>query len=177
MVRGPWKHKLSDVNEQEGTATCANCGSVRVCQNPANGSWVCEPGLRAAQRNYRRRRYKDDPEYRDQLLKASHQWVRDNPERRAVQSRRQHLKARYKMTPEEYDCRLKNQGGVCVICKNPPAKGQRLAVDHDHACCSGAKTCGKCIRGLLCHKCNRALGILEKYLVAALAYVTMKTLG
>jgi hypothetical protein len=33
-----------------------------------------------------------------------------------------------------------------------------LAVDHDHNCCPSKKTCGKCIRGLLCMDCNRGLG-------------------
>jgi len=173
MVRGPWKHKLSNINEQASIAICTNCGPVMVCRNPANGSWICEPGLRAAQRNYRRKKYKNDPEYRDQLLKASHQWQRDNPERTAIHKRRQHLKASYKLAPEAYDRMLEERGGVCAICKNPPAKG-RLAVDHDHSCCPGMKTCGKCIRGLLCHKCNRALGVLEKHLSAAIAYVTTK---
>lgn len=171
MVRGPWKHKLSDVNERDGTATCANCGQVKICQNSANGSWVCEPGLRAAQRDYQRKRYKDDPEYRSRNNKASNQWFKENPERHAVHHRRQHLKSRYKWTPEDYDRMFESQGGLCAVCKQPPPDGNRLAVDHDHDCCPGEKTCGKCIRGLLCHKCNRALGILEKHLSTALAYV------
>lgn len=31
-------------------------------------------------------------------------------------------------------------------------------VDHDHGCCPGAYTCGRCIRGALCQPCNRGLG-------------------
>ena len=54
------------------------------------------------------------------------------------------------LTLEEYDQLLSSQGGVCAICKTPPKPGgRRLNVDHDH------KT-GK-VRGLLCHRCNRAL--------------------
>lgn len=35
-----------------------------------------------------------------------------------------------------------------------------LVVDHDHACCPGATSCGLCIRGLLCTQCNCAAGLL-----------------
>lgn len=59
---------------------------------------------------------------------------------------------------------------VCAICeadltKQTPDFKKRLrpihAVDHDHNCCEGAISCGKCIRGILCRKCNVALGYLQ----------------
>jgi hypothetical protein len=32
-----------------------------------------------------------------------------------------------------------------------------FCVDHDHTCCPGEYTCGKCVRGLLCDDCNKKL--------------------
>lgn len=36
-------------------------------------------------------------------------------------------------------------------------------IDHDHTCCSGtSRSCGKCVRGLLCPSCNIAIGMAEE---------------
>ena len=71
------------------------------------------------------------------------------------------LKKYFNISREEYNRLLQSQGGVCAICKKPPGS-VRLCVDHDHACCPRDDgSCGKCIRGLLCRKCNRTLGFLE----------------
>lgn len=53
----------------------------------------------------------------------------------------------------EHDVWLKKQSGVCAVCEK--AFGERgFVVDHKRSCCPGIKNCGKCIRGLLCFKCN-----------------------
>lgn len=36
-----------------------------------------------------------------------------------------------------------------------------LSIDHDHACCPGVRSCGRCNRGVLCRGCNTALGSLN----------------
>lgn len=68
------------------------------------------------------------------------------------------LKKFYGITVERYDEMLASQGGVCAICKGLPRSGRRLHIDHDHACCAGKKSCGRCVRGLLCDFCNHGLG-------------------
>lgn len=62
------------------------------------------------------------------------------------------LKMNYGITLEEYNTKLNSQMGVCAICYKSTKR--TLSVDHNH-------TTGK-IRGLLCHNCNVALGLLKE---------------
>jgi len=83
------------------------------------------------QNRYHRKRYSYNPEW--------------------YQSR--NLKKNYGISLEEYQDMLKQQDGVCYICKEEP--GQRnLAVDHNHETGDNRK--------LLCNKCNTALGLLNE---------------
>jgi hypothetical protein len=69
----------------------------------------------------------------------------------------------YKLSQDDWNAIFESQGGVCAICKNPPDENKRqYSVDHDHNCCPGAKSCGKCVRGILCHRCNIGLGMLQE---------------
>lgn len=87
--------------------------------------------------------------------------------------RRAHLKAYYGVTLEWYDQKFREQGGLCAVCRQPETmeikKGVgpiMLAVDHHH----GTKK----PRGLLCHMCNRGIGMLgddPASLRAAAAYL------
>jgi hypothetical protein len=81
-----------------------------------------------------------------------------------------HLVEKYGLSGEEYARQLAAQGGVCAICRHPETvidnqtgRPRALSVDHDHA--SGV------FRGLLCGRCNRAIGLLgdDPELVAAAA--------
>lgn len=69
--------------------------------------------------------------------------------------RKRDLKKKYNMTSEQFLDLLEKQGNTCAICQ---ATYNNYAIDHDHACCSGEITCGKCVRGVLCQKCNRGIG-------------------
>ena len=87
---------------------------------------------------YREKRNEHRKRNLDQVLK----WERQN-----------HLKRKFGITLAEYDVLFESQKGLCAVCGNPELSfngRRRLAVDHDHVS-------GK-IRGLLCFKCNRAIG-------------------
>lgn len=68
----------------------------------------------------------------------------------------------YGVSAEQYNALLAAQGGRCAVCRlDATSLRYPLSVDHDHNCCAGRKSCGKCLRGLLCHVCNRALGLMR----------------
>ena len=79
----------------------------------------------------------------------------------------------HKITIEDYDTLYISQGGLCAICRQPEKdihnitkRPKQLAVDHNH-------TTGK-IRGLLCGRCNKGIGLLQESLElldAAKAYL------
>lgn len=80
-------------------------------------------------------------------------WRKNNPEA----LRGYVLKKMYGITLKEYNEWLEYQGHVCAICGLEESVIRRnkisaLAVDHDHE--TGE------IRGLLCQRCNMALGLL-----------------
>lgn len=45
---------------------------------------------------------------------------------------------------------------TCEIC----GSNVKILVDHDHSCCPNNRSCGKCVRGVLCFTCNVAIGML-----------------
>ena len=72
--------------------------------------------------------------------------------------RKHHLMRTYKMTMEEFDEMAKNG---CWICGAESSGVKRLHVEHDHNCCGPLKSCGKCVRGIVCNKCNILIGKYE----------------
>jgi len=74
--------------------------------------------------------------------------------RKQIVDRKSHLKRKYGMTLEGYDRMFEAQNGVCAICLEVRPDDRTLHVDHDHE--TGV------IRGLLCFRCNNALGDLRE---------------
>ena len=138
--------------------TCADCGSTFDVETKSGVlPQRCGP-CRAA------RKRKTDAE-------KALRWRTVNPERQREASRRHHEKRKlrpewrayknqaemvrkYGLTMADFDALLEAQGGVCAICKgdrNGP--GARFHVDHCHN--------SNKIRGLLCGRCNTAIGLLQ----------------
>ena len=94
------------------------------------------------------------------MRESARNWARKNRARRPEDRRL----SRYSLTPADYLALINSTNGACPICLddfNMDDFNKTPVTDHDHSCCSGATTCGKCVRGLLCRQCNLTLGRFE----------------
>ena len=64
------------------------------------------------------------------------------------------MKHLYGLTKAQYNEMISRPCDVCG--RNDLTK----CIDHDHNCCPGRRSCGECIRGVLCTNCNTAEGLL-----------------
>jgi hypothetical protein len=87
------------------------------------------------------------------------EYERTRPPRKQEYNRNSQLRSRYKMSVNDWTALLESQGGRCACCGTTDHGKQNWHVDHDHVCCpERGKSCGKCVRGLLCAACNQMLG-------------------
>lgn len=116
----------------------------------AHRNWARNnPELHAAQR---RRFNVTHPEY-------SSMWAKKNPEKVKPSRQKAARKWKYGITADDFAALLSRQAHQCQGCFCPVDSSSCL--DHDHACCPGAKSCGNCIRGILCRPCNMVLGAVK----------------
>ena len=121
---------------------------------------VADAAYQAKRAEQRRRYYAKNRELEAVRSKARREteafkaWNAEYQLRTADQRRTATIKRKYGITSDEYDAMVDEQDGVCAICK----REMPLTVDHDHSCCDSDASCGRCVRGLLCNPCNRALG-------------------
>lgn len=156
-VESPVFPKIIGLNGKTVYVTSHNTkGDLRTCK-------LCEVAkpfsdfpfsLRTGQKHYLR------SECKACCSRVAREWNLANPEKYSLAKIRSRLQ-KYGLTLEKYYEMLESQGGGCAICSIPPPPGTYLSVDHDHSCCpSQCKCCGKCVRGLLCSKCNTAIAML-----------------
>jgi hypothetical protein len=100
-----------------------------------------------------------DEQKRANKLRVDESWNAANPEKRREIRRAAQRLLRYGMTKQQHADMLEKQGGLCAVCKRAETKvllGRvtGLCVDHDHN--TGV------VRGLLCSRCNIAVGMLDE---------------
>ena len=131
----------------------------------------CKPDRSKYHKQWQAQKLVDNPDYwKERELSR-------DPVIRRVSNRKSSLKQKYGLSLEDFQDMMIAQDFKCAICKKREVfneSGKELAVDHDHACCPGKSSCGKCVRGLLCQICNQALGMFGdsiETLQSAIAYL------
>lgn len=101
---------------------------------------------------YRAYQKKNRQEHLEERRAYDRQRSQDPQRKKAAVARR------YSLTVEQYDKMWVDQDFKCAICPEPLTNGKTGAhVDHDHSCCSGKTSCGKCVRGILCSDCSNGI--------------------
>ena len=131
---------------------CSGCGGLKDISHFTSGTngkvtKMCE-ACREPRRRSMRKVPKEERTFRHQ------QWRYSNgrsKEYMADYNMRYHVG----MGMEEFNLESATQEGLCKICQKPQTNGfERLCVDHDHETMQ--------FRGLLCSKCNTAIGLLHE---------------
>lgn len=94
-------------------------------------------------------------EYNRAYYNANRERIREQQSAYGYANRPKLAVARKGLTAEKVQELRDEQGGRCAIC---PSELTIPNIDHDHSCCPGSSSCGKCVRGLLCASCNHMLG-------------------
>lgn len=118
--------------------------SCKTCRNEAKRKERVEKADKISEYQ---KKFRD--KNKDKLLVKKQIWAANNKEKILGHQ----LKYHYDLSVEQYKAMVTAQNNKCAICNKEP-KNSRLCVDHSHST--------EEIRGLLCHKCNRAIGLLEE---------------
>jgi hypothetical protein len=124
---------------------CSKCGEEKPlaefskrARNPDGRQAWCKVCYAAD----RRRRYASNGRAHIERARA---WNIKNPDRQLKNT----LKRKYDLSIEQFQAMVRGQSSRCAIC----GEETKLVVDHCHQTMR--------VRGLLCHKCNVAIGLLR----------------
>lgn len=121
--------------------------SICRCEKPLEDFHVGRASCKVCREAYMSK-WRDNN--RAKMKKTKNNWKKRNPDKVKSSS----LKSDYGIDLDKYKQLLLSQNNSCAICKRNQTEFKKaLSVDHCH------KT--GYIRGLLCLKCNRSLGLLE----------------
>ncbi len=110
---------------------------------------------------YNQRNY---DKHRELYLIRAKKWNAENPGKRAANWQKwsygRRLELKYGLTIEQFEEMLHKQNYCCAICREPFSSPRNRHVDHCHD--TGV------VRGILCQKCNLAIGLLQNSPTVAL---------
>lgn len=139
VVKDPyrWKkpgvHALTNVDLDNMIADCAVCGTGVPIVKPTGHTRQCLKARQESRKKVPSRSRRDE-------------WPSSRPEA----ERNYRYLREYGISLADYQRMYEAAGGKCEICKKPQ---DVLRIDHDHGTAV--------VRGLLCNRCNLALGQLE----------------
>ncbi len=143
------------------TWACVKCGGM------ARYKWgacvACHKEyyqLHRAHRLEQEKLYRQDPIKHKRTIEYGRNWKAKKSKQDPFYTLNLSLVRLYNITFQDYEAMLIKQDFRCAICPQQHGWGryEKLHVDHDHQCCKGSKSCGKCVRSLLCSHCNIMLG-------------------
>lgn len=180
---GYWRYSMSNLLAQGAEPPSADSTPVRHCKNghiKTESSIGYRSRCKECRKAEGRRRWERNTahvrdlariRYRRRrkviLEQAKQRYASLTNEQRSELARKQMATAvtrLYHISLETFQLMLAKQDNRCACCGVPfgQPKELRPCVDHDHRCCNRPGSCGKCVRALLCRKCNRCIGILER---------------
>ncbi|MGQ0669537.1 MAG: endonuclease VII domain-containing protein [Actinomycetota bacterium] len=143
-----WIHRLSKINPDSRTATCAHCGPVRIRKHRVG--WRCGTAAQTYNKAYNeehRRLYGPWPSERGR-------------------GRPHHGRLSHGLGEPELLSMLAEQNSRCACCGQDFLKDNDWQVDHDHETNE--------VRALLCRRCNTGLGWFRdspRFLRQAITYL------
>ena len=164
-----WNAKRRDAKKVEpklvdGKKKCFTCKDWKLLSEFGGNKTSLDGytgSCRACRRNriggLHKKKMSENAEYRERTLSvkkdyaASHKW----------EIRVYNARSKYNIELDEY---WRAQSGRCFLCGDEmdmflsEDKGRVMCVEHDHGCCGGNRSCGQCVRGLSCHRCNIGIG-------------------
>ena len=162
--------KYKERNEAITEKQCSCCKEVKS-RSEFYRNRSCSTGLKP---NCKQCEKKMAEPHKAKMLAKLKQWAIENPELDKKNRRERYFKSTHGITMAERSAMIEKQNGQCAICGKVPVlspkpqngREEALCIDHCHRT-------GK-VRGMLCDRCNTALGIFqdsETILQAAINYL------